>query len=418
MTLIAVLISLLLLPAYIFRFSVFNLPTNVFEVVAGISILIFIIERLIKFKFRLSAFKKLQFGFWPAYIVILSAIVGVVIAPDKTTALGILKGWFLLPALLYFVIINTFEKKNLRLLTIPLFVSLMLVSLWAILQRLGVISTLFYQVGDSGFVDYLNRFRAFGPFESPNYLAMFLVPAIFITLPILEFFGKTVDRVLILVFYLFPLFALYASHSLGGLLAFGFATVSFFAVSLVKTYRARLLNSGGKITSLAAALVISAVGFAAIFSSISSDTYSNSIRKDIYHYSFSLIKSHPFLGIGLGEFQKAVGQISISNLGFQTYGLSYALHPHNLFLAFWLYTGLVGFLAFPYLLGSFFWRLGRRGGDILFIAAVFSSMVAILIHGLVDSTYFKNDLSIIFWLLLAAATILGVKDRKPEQKTS
>ncbi|MCX6810347.1 MAG: O-antigen ligase family protein [Candidatus Berkelbacteria bacterium] len=408
-------VCLFLIPAYIFRFSVFGIPTNFFEIAVIITALVFIIERLVSSRrsFPLAGGnddKKFIVGFWPAYILLLAAIIGTTIAADKTLALGILKGWFFIPAFLYLGIINSFDKKNIRRITIPLFITLILVSLWAILQKLGVISTLFYQVGDAGFTDYLNRFRAFGPFESPNYLAMFVVPMMFITLPIIGYFRSTTDKILILSFYTLPLFALYASHSLGGLLAFGFGIISLFAVLLAKTYRAHLVNSGVKVTALAVGLVVVAVAFAFIFSSIGTETYSNTVRIDIYRYSTELIQLHPIFGVGLGEFQKSVGQISISNLGFQTYGLSYALHPHNLFLAFWLNLGLLGFLTFLYLLGSFFWRLGRRSGDILIIASTFAAMVAILIHGLVDTTYFKNDLSAIFWLLLAMAVILGVKN--------
>lgn len=410
MTQILVLVSLFLLPTYIFRFSVLGIPTNIFEIAIGITTLVFIVERLVGSRLRGNDLKKFQVGFWPTYILLMAAVISIAVASDKTVALGILKGWFLLPAILYLVIINTFDKKNLRLLTIPLFISLILVSLWAVLQKLGVISTLFYQVGDPGFTDYLERFRAFGPFESPNYLAMFVVPLMFVTLPISGFLRNITDKILVLAFYIVPLFALYASHSLGGLLAFGFGLISLLAVLLAKTHRAKLVNSGAKITALAIGLFAVAIGFALIFSSISHDTYSNTIRVDIYHYSVALIQAHPILGVGLGEFQKSVGQISISNAGFQLYGLSYALHPHNLFLSFWINLGLLGLLAFLYLLGTFFWQLGRRGGDILAIASAFAAMVAIVVHGLVDTTYFKNDLSAIFWLLLAVAIIIGERE--------
>ncbi len=32
-----------------------------------------------------------------------------------------------------------------------------------------------------------------------------------------------------------------------------------------------------------------------------------------------------------------------------------------------------------------------------------AAMVAVLIHGLVDTTYFKNDLALLFWLVVTAA---------------
>ena len=193
-------------------------------------------------------------------------------------------------------------------------------------------------------------------------------------------------------------------------MAFGFGLIALTAFGLTKTYRSRLVNSGWKTALLTFLLIAIAVGLALVFSSISKDTYSNAIRRDIYRYSFELIKLHPIFGIGLGGFQLAVEKISTSNAGFQLYGLSYALHPHNLFVAFWLNSGIFGLLVFLWVLLDFFWRAGRRGGEILLLSATFATMVAIIIHGLVDTTYFKNDLSVIFWLALSINSIIGGKN--------
>jgi len=399
------LLAIFLLPAYIFRFGILGIPTNPLEVAVGFSLLVFIVERCV-----ISKNRKVTFGYWPVYLLLLFAVISVAFSPEKTIALGILKGWFVVPAILYFIIINIFDKKSIRQITVPLFLSLMVVSVWSALQKFGVITTLFYQSGDPGFNDYLIRFRSFGPFESPNYLAMFVVSVGFLSLPILNYFQRTIDKALVLVFYILPLYALYTSRSLGGLLAFGFGLICFFAFGLAKTYRARLVNSGGKIAAWVGGLLVTAIAFAIIFSSISNETYSTHIRMDIYRYSWQLIQDHPIFGVGLGNFQSAVKAISSTNLGFVTYGLSYAVHPQNLFLTLWLNLGLLGLLAFLYILGSFFWSLGRRGGDILVMAAVFAAMVTVVIHGLVDTTYFKNDLSAIFWLMLAVGFLIKKPD--------
>jgi len=39
--------------------------------------------------------------------------------------------------------------------------------------------------------------------------------------------------------------------------------------------------------------------------------------------------------------------------------------------------------------------------------------LAILVHGIVDTTYFKNDLSAIFWIILAMSVIIGVRNGEP-----
>ena len=404
-----VLICLFLIPFYIFRFSIFGLPTNIFEISTVITFLIFLGSEIFKFLRQKKSKIEFSYGYLAAYFLLLFSAISVFFAEDRIRALGIFKGWFLVPAILYFRVLNLWKEKKVRQITIPIYISMIIVSIWAGLQKLGIISTFFYQVGDSGFSDYLSRFRAFGPFESPNYLAMYLVPAIFISLPILGYFKRTSDKILLGGLYILPLHALYASHSLGGLLAFGFAVISILSFGLTKEYRAKLLNSGTKVTVLALALIISAVAFSLIFSSVDKEIYSRNIRVEIYHYSGELIKTRPISGIGLGEFQDSVEEISKGNAGFQLYGLSYALHPHNLFLAFWLNLGILGFLSFLFLLWSYFRNLARRGGDLLFLASLFAAMIAILIHGIFDTTYFKNDLSVIFWLLLALSIIVGEK---------
>ena len=399
-----VLLAIFLIPAYIFRFLFFGIPTNVFEITVGITLIVFLIERLL-----ISSNKRFISGYWPYYMLLLFSGISIFFTPDSSTGLGIFKGWFLVPAILYFLIINLYKKENIRRVIIPLFANLIIVSLWATLQKLGVISTLFYQVNDPGFYDYLARFRSFGPFESPNYLAMYVVPVGILSLTVVDFFQKRIDRTLVCIMFLLPLYAIYTSKSLGGLLAFGFGILVFFAFGMAKTYRAKMVNSGKKLTLWIVALIITAASLALIFSSIDNDTYSNNIRMDIYRYAVDLIKSNPVFGIGMGQFQSAVAEISSSNTGFVTYGLSYALHPHNLYLAFWLNIGVLGLLSFIYALSSFFWSLGRRGGEIFLMSGAFAAMVAIMIHGLVDTTYFKNDLSAIFWLILAVGTVIGGK---------
>ncbi len=421
-----VYLSVFLLPAYIFRFKVLGIPTNVFEVAVLAAFLVFVAEKLLCHAEFISAsqqsiteipkqvrddtHKSLKFGYLSAYLFLLSAIVAVYFASNKIDALGILKGWFFVPAILFFLVINLFNKEKIKFLAIPLFISLQIVSIWAILQKFGVLTTLFYQVGDVGFSDYLSRFRAFGPFESPNYLAMFLLSAGFLSLPIITIFRKNLDKAILASFYLLPLYAIYASHSLGGLLAFCISTIAFLSFLLIKIRHERREFSGRKITALAFLIIILAVGFSFALSRIDTDVYSHNLRLDIYRYSLELVRQNPITGVGLGGYADSVKEVSKNDFGFTLYGLSYALHPHNLFLALWLNQGIFGLLAFSFLLIQFFWSLGRRGGGPLLLSAIFTAMMAIIAHGLVDTTYFKNDLSAIFWLTYAFGVLIGGKN--------
>ncbi len=77
-------------------------------------------------------------------------------------------------------------------------------------------------------------------------------------------------------------------------------------------------------------------------------------------------------------------------------------------LNFWSEIGLLGLFAFAWLIFAFFRttfpslkiREGRVGYESITIAAT-AAMITLLVHGLVDVPYFKNDLAILFWVIYA-----------------
>ncbi len=93
-------------------------------------------------------------------------------------------------------------------------------------------------------------------------------------------------------------------------------------------------------------------------------------------------------------------------------------YPHNIFLNFWTELGLTGMVLFALVIGKFLF-IGlklletdcRNKGIIL---GLIGAMMAIFIHGLVDVPYFKNDLSVLFWIIVAmmGAFELSLKNKK------
>lgn len=384
----------LLLSFYFFRFSFWIIKINIFE----ISILLTLLFAAIYFY---SAKQKPVFGFiWP-YIFLIIAVIAVFLSPDKTKALGILKGWFFIPIAYYWLVIN-FAPNGKRLVSLTRFllIALVLICAWAVLQKYGHIGPLFYQIGDGSFGQYLEQGRIFGPFESPNYLAMFIVPVLF--LASLPFQWKKLP--LYLLIGALVLLTLYLSDSRSGALA-------LFAGSIVVV----LLWPSAKKWSIVSKIAVIILALASIYyvaGRINIDSGSNLVRKEIYSYSFDMLKTNYLLGIGLGSFQDKIDQLSLGNQSFRIYGLPYALHPHNIFLAVWLYTGLAGIITFLSGLFIFFYRgLKKRSPDQVLILG---AMTAILVHGLFDTTYFKNDLSAIFWLSVALLYIY-TNEKRPYQ---
>ena len=83
-------------------------------------------------------------------------------------------------------------------------------------------------------------------------------------------------------------------------------------------------------------------------------------------------------------------------------------YPHNIFLTVWSELGLLGLISFVGLVVHIFAqliRLNKKKID-LFALALVGSFSFMLIHGLVDVPYFKNDLSLEFWSLIVLAEVI------------
>ena len=386
-------ITIFLIPFYFIRFSVFHrIPTNIFEVAVLITFLVTLVLAIVRKKFNSN-------GYLP-YFLLITAGASIILSQDMVSALGIFKGWFLIPVLLYLSIINAFSQEELPKISVPLLFSVIIVSIWAILQKYGIITTLFYQRGDASFNQYLTEHsRVFGPFESPNYLAMFIVPASLLTIPVFSLIQSKIVKVFLALIYLLPLAALLLSGSRGGIIGLVLAVLIYLFVSKKdKFFNSTIISTGFAI------VVFSAMALAAY--KFGFDPKSDSVRIEIYKYSLQILRNNWHFGIGLGDFYTNISAITPLAESFKTFALPYALHPHNIFLAFWLNLGLAGFLVFIGLLISFFWRMFKHQGKNLLWGGALMAMIAILTHGMFDSTYWKNDLSALFWLTMAVGWIV------------
>ena len=79
------------------------------------------------------------------------------------------------------------------------------------------------------------------------------------------------------------------------------------------------------------------------------------------------------------------------------------LHPHNLYLMFWLSTGITGLMVFLWIVTCGFLNMNKSQP---FIIAASALLVYLLVHGFIDMPFWKNDLAMQFWLILAAMRVL------------
>jgi len=114
-----------------------------------------------------------------------------------------------------------------------------------------------------------------------------------------------------------------------------------------------------------------------------------------------VLEQRPILGAGLSGFQERVAPFYA-----RTQTSANFIDPHNIVLNFWVETGLLGLIAIAWIFVTAFrvsW-LGWHRGDHdwrPYHLGVLLAMVAVVVHGMVDVPYFKNDLSLEFWTFIA-----------------
>ncbi len=301
---------------------------------------------------------------------------------DILKSFGVIRGWVVVPiifaALLYLSKIN-FSKT--------------LVSAF-------VFSGIFVALVSPFWEGAFGGGRIEGFYESPNYLAMYLAPL----LPLIAWYihrnwSNSVFRYALLggmgVVFITVLFS-FSRGAWMGLLAGGIlATIIFCSSWIRKNWGIVLFGSSLFCASLAVLLL-----FTNFSGYLLNAFYS---RSGIWEAALTMLSHSPLLGVGAGMFQTAF--TVQKHFVLHPVPVEVALHPHNIFLATWLYGGVMGLLGF---LGILFWtgknlyiKIKAKGGPgPPFAAFLAVSFVIILVHGLVDTTYWKNDLAFMWWMLV------------------
>jgi len=233
---------------------------------------------------------------------------------------------------------------------------------------------------------YDGRLQAF--YLSPNYLAMYLSPILILSLCLYSFVKNKILKILLIASSLLLLLVLYLTYSYGAWLGLLFALIFILIQKKDKKIALVFLF----LFILIFVLQIPSQKFQG-FMDFSYPSLES--RLVIWQSSWEIIKDNSLIGIGPGMFQEY----------YLTYQDKFAFYPewavpqpHNLFFAFWLQAGLLGLIGFVWLLISFFKKIEPKQ---ILSSILMGTMIYILIHGLVDTTYWKNDLSIIFWLITA-----------------
>jgi len=373
-------ITILLLPAYLIKLAIFCIPTNVLELLILLTFLSYLIKgRYSPFEF----YRKHKSLAWAVAAIFAGLLISTLINHNYQSGLGIIKSWFIVPLIFAWVVFDEVKSEgNAKSLLKWLYLS----TFWVAITSLAYYFT--------GWITYDGRLQ--GIFNSPNYLAMYLAPGIIIAFSQIQstswrgknktyFFGSAASLAVILIsFYLTYSYAAWTA-----------VAASLLAMEFVKSKKKFNFR---KITVIVAViiLIISSQWNSQKFQGLRATSERSSLesRSMIWSAAIKILGDNIFFGIGPGNFQNKY-------LEYQKYFPPYlewaAPHPHNLYLAFWLYGGMLSFTGFIVLIIFWFKEVLKKEKDDLWLAS-FGIMLYFLLHGLVDTTYFKNDLAVVFWL--------------------
>jgi O-antigen ligase len=190
--------------------------------------------------------------------------------------------------------------------------------------------------------------------------------------------------------------------SQGALLAILFAFILFGAVKLYKKLKTRKRKYLFFLIVISLALIFfnsslwTKVNQQLFHPVLDLQATSLEIRSSQWQETYALLKDNWFRGTGLNAYQ--IKLVSYH----KTAWLEIFLYPHNVFLNFWVELGLLGLLAFLlilYFIGREIKKLFFEKNNLAWPLLIF--WLILLIQGLADVPYFKNDLSLLFFVFLA-----------------
>lgn len=352
---------LVALPVYRLRFSVGFIPVTLLEILIILSFIVFFVEYRGKF----------TVGRWK-YQMLLFAIIGVtaVIASNQTiAALGLYKAYIIEPMLV-----------GIMILTIKPKLENILVALSGAVGYIGIFSIVQYFTG-YGIPAPWNvsgpEFRVTSVFEYPNAVGLFCAPVV--GMLIAHSVSSSKYRRLYLLAAALGVISIILSRSTGAVMAVTVATM----VSLYVAGWKKLAVSSVFICVICVS-IISPLREVVLF-----QDNSGQVRLALWQGTFNLLTHHPWFGSGLAGFPEMYEQYKLAR------HTELLLYPHNIFLDFWVELGLAGLI----------WFIAVMYGTVKKIAieknyVPLAGIIAILVYGLVDVPYFKNDLAVLFWVII------------------
>ena len=180
---------------------------------------------------------------------------------------------------------------------------------------------------------------------------------------------------------------------------------------LSPVYKRIFLLFSGILSSIGAFLMLSAASLRArLFSmfAMRGDS-SNSFRFNVYNSCVDMFKDNWLLGIGVGNqnFREIYGLYM--KTGFD------ALSAYNIYLETAVESGifaLITFMAFLLLnvFSAFKYIMKYKNVFSLYVLIALVSVVGLMVHGFVDTVFFRPQIHFVFWLMIAIIRVLSMSE--------
>jgi len=385
----------LALPTYLIRFQVGPLPSTVLEVMLLILVGVWFLKNKNHKKIPaqiLSLSKEQKIFFIGIVLFLVGATISIFTAVDIKKALGEWRAFYIEPLLLFFVLHSFWKsldqnkrKEHIeKFILFPLILSGLATSILAIYQHFTG------WLVPHAFWANRNTYRVTAWYGFPNGVGLFLAPLI----PVAIYFIRenwqrtkkltSLPNLLNILFLPCSLAAILFAKGSGALLG----VAAGIGVLLLCYKKTRMITLALGILGLIAIALLPSEH--ALKQELLAKNYSGQLRRDIWSETIELLKDRPFVGAGIASYEERIIPYR------QDHWIEVFHHPHNIFLTIWVNTGLIGLAGF---LLALLWCIYRgikhleRNTNFLL-----SSLAVILVMGLVDSPYIKNDIAILFWL--------------------
>ncbi len=417
----------LLLPTYLIDFNIGPLPTNMLEVMLGIIVIIWMSKQRIQIiKWCKQIYSNNFFLTASVFLFILAATTSIFNGINPIEALGEWKSFYIEPIFLTAVLTTTLKSKGqLKNVLSAILISGLATSVLAV-----------YQHFTGAWVPYSfwennNAFRVTAWYGFPNAVGHFLAPTVIIAVYLIyDYFKNSSVKLSIKIKKLFLdcfpylkkktttfqklkpkgvtiLAILTAPMAVLGII---FAKSMGAVVGVVGGLAILILFSRFRWWAIGAGVVCLMTVFSlppnnVIKQELLLKNRTGQLRIDMWKQTYSFLTDNPISGAGISAYkEKIVPYRKKPNI--ETFH-----HPHNLWLTMWVNLGLLGFIAFNWILIWFYKqaffetkydKIKLKQELALFSTSLFTTF---LVMGLVDSPYIKNDLALLFWFPIAIMLI-------------